>query len=316
MHLFLRCFVTSWVFVALLYGHVHALLFSPIAKSTQYNLGLQIGINPEPTFFPNAFHGTHQLRQAGISNPTCGWIDGNEADPVTCASAQFICGTNGASVVGCCKRTTGSALCADILTTCYDFLGVPCNTACQANSNNLICTAPTPYCVEYLYFGGSIGYGCGPYSSLTKTVDLTINSNGAGSLTGVGASDTTTSSPSSTTSTLTTLTTSSSSPTPTAAPPSSNLNGGSIAGISIGSALGVVFISLMIWWIFMKRRRSSSVESARQESEAGGNHRSIRDSGTLYGSVYSPKILGPPSPRQPGSYIGPTIPEMDGGRHL
>lgn len=80
MHLFIRCFVTSWVFVALLYGHIHALVFSPIAKSTQYNLGLQIGIDPEPTSFPHAFRGAgaHQLRQAGDSNPTCGWIDGNE----------------------------------------------------------------------------------------------------------------------------------------------------------------------------------------------------------------------------------------------
>jgi hypothetical protein len=65
----------------------------------------------------------------------------------------------------------------------------------------------------------------------------------------------------------------------------------------------------------MKRRRSSSVESTDQGSEAGGNRRPIRNSETLYGSVHSPKILGPPSPVQQGSYIGPTIPEMDGGRH-
>ncbi|CZR51075.1 uncharacterized protein PAC_00950 [Phialocephala subalpina] len=227
---------------------------------------------------------------------------------------KFICGTTEASIVGCCERRTGSALCGDILTTCYDFLGVPCDTACQANLNNLICISPTPYCVKYLYTSGSIGYGCGPYSRLTKTVALTINSNGAGPLTGVGASDSITSSSSSSTtsSTLTTLTTSSSSLTPTHS--STNLSGGAIAGVSIGSALGVVLISLTIWWIFMKRPRSSSAESTHQESEAGGNHRSIRDSETLYGSVHSPKILGP-SPGQQGSYVGPTMPEMDGERH-
>lgn len=78
MNLFLRCFVTSSMFVALLYGHIHALALSPMAKRTQYNLGLQIGINPEPTSVPHAFRGAHQLRQAGASNPTCGWVDGNK----------------------------------------------------------------------------------------------------------------------------------------------------------------------------------------------------------------------------------------------
>lgn len=77
MNLFLRYFITSWVFVELLYSHIHASIFSPIAKSTQYNLGFQININPEPTSFTHVFRGAHQLRQAG-SNPTCGWIDGNE----------------------------------------------------------------------------------------------------------------------------------------------------------------------------------------------------------------------------------------------
>jgi hypothetical protein len=53
----------------------------------------------------------------------------SQSRSVTCAP-QFICGTTQSSIVGCCQTTTGKALCADVVTTCYDFLGASCDLAC------------------------------------------------------------------------------------------------------------------------------------------------------------------------------------------
>jgi hypothetical protein len=74
MHLLLRCFTATWVFVALHHGHTGAFAFSPTAITT-FNEGFQY---PKPTPLPHGFHDTHRGRQAGVSKPTCGWIGGNK----------------------------------------------------------------------------------------------------------------------------------------------------------------------------------------------------------------------------------------------
>ncbi|KAF8857793.1 hypothetical protein BDZ45DRAFT_726423 [Acephala macrosclerotiorum] len=259
-----------------------------------------------------------QARQAGAANPTiCGWIDGNGADPVTCGP-QFICGTTQSSIVGCCKTTTGPALCADIVTTCYDYLGASCDVTCQANLNNLICTSPSPYCVEYLYPRNSFGYGCGPYAEYTKTVALTVSANGgAGSLTGVGTFTSLSSSSSSLSSSSSPVSSSQAPSSSTPPSPSSTLGAGSIAGIAVGSVASAGILLITIWFVWRKRRQISQV------SNAAGIHNPVRDSEATYVSKSSAKTFGssPPwlspqgldQPMQDRPYTGPTIQEMDGG---
>src|SRR5450432_4142651 len=78
MHLFLLCFTATWVFLALLPGHTRAFAFSPTATITAFNEGLQLATYPEPTSLSHDLYDAHRVRQAGVSNPTCGWVDGNK----------------------------------------------------------------------------------------------------------------------------------------------------------------------------------------------------------------------------------------------
>jgi len=221
-----------------------------IRTASPRNYGLQLELPPQPTPPPRLKGLELRARQETTANPsTCGWVDSSEGDPVTC-SPGFICGTTQATIVGCCHITTGTALCTDIITSCYDILGAICNASCQANPNNLVCSSPALYCAQYNYPSGSIGLGCAPYTSYTKTVVLSLNSADQG-----GLLFTSSNSLSATTS-----------PAPSASSSTSpnhynRLSGGEIAGIAIGCAAGVILaILLFIALLHHRRKNPTQVE--------------------------------------------------------
>ena len=58
MHLLLRCFIATWVSVALLQG-TRAFAFKPTAAITAFNEGIQLPTYPEPTPLSHSFHDAH-----------------------------------------------------------------------------------------------------------------------------------------------------------------------------------------------------------------------------------------------------------------
>jgi hypothetical protein len=169
-------------------------------------------------------------------------------------------------------------------------------------------TSPSPYCVEYIYPGNSLGYGCGPSAGYTKTVALTVAANsGAGSLTGVGTSASSSSSSSSVSSSQ--VPSSSTSPSPSS---SAKLGGGAIAGIAVGSVAGFGLLVIIVWFIWRKRWQT-------QAQGLGSVREPVRDSET----TYAPKTFGSSPPRfsaprfdhsmQQQPHTGPTMPELSGG---
>ena len=176
-------------------------------------------------------------------------------------------------------------------------------------------TFPSPYCVEYIYPGNSLGYGCGPYARYTKTVALTVAANsGAGSLTGVGTSASSSSSSSSSSSISSSqVPNSSTSPSPSS---STKLGGGAIAGIAVGSVAGFSLLVIIVWFIWRKRWQI-------QAQGPGSVRKPVRDSETTYASLSSPKTFSSSPPRfsaprfdhsmQQRPHTGPTMPELSGG---
>lgn len=131
--------------------------------------------------------------------------------------------------------------------------------ALSINGNSYTSSA-YPYCALYNYPNGSVGYGCAPYTSYTRSVLLSIDS--AGPLTGVSTpSSSTPSSSTSFSSTNSTATSSSTSASPTPNHQlSTHLSGGDIAGIAIGCAAAVIAIVILAVILILRRRKARNFE--------------------------------------------------------
>jgi hypothetical protein len=78
MRLLLRGFIGPWLAVALIHGQLRVFAFRPTATMALINEGLQLATYPDPTPFPRDFLNARRLQKAAVSNPTCGWVDGNK----------------------------------------------------------------------------------------------------------------------------------------------------------------------------------------------------------------------------------------------
>jgi len=179
-----------------------------------------------------------------------------EGDPVICPTGNY-CATL-STYVGCCELVS----CIGVFTTCYDILGPICDASCQNNIGNLICQTHS-YCAEYLYPGGSVGYGCQTVIGYTTSVLLSTVSN-VGPLT---TSEMTSQGP--TVSTVSSSSSTSTSPTPTSTSvPTSGgntLNGGSIAGITIGAITVLAIIFTLLWLLARRHTRGAHVHDGSEQ---------------------------------------------------
>jgi len=247
--------------MALLHASTEALTFSPTPTVAGPHCGLQIThYTSKPTSLPYDMQNVLQARQAGSQNTICGWVGGNAYFPVTCHPGNY-CAT-ASTYVGCCELVS----CIGIFTTCYDILGPICDASCQVNVDNLICQTNS-YCAEFLYPGGSVGYGCLTISGYTTSVLFsTVN---VGPLTSPEMT-----SQGSTVSTVSSSGSTSTSPTPTSASvPTSGgntLNGGSIAAITIGTIVALAIISALLWLLVRRHTRGAHVHGPPPGSEQQG----------------------------------------------
>ncbi|KAK4176389.1 hypothetical protein QBC36DRAFT_346327 [Triangularia setosa] len=145
---------------------VEALAFLGPQPTSVIALEDSVGWTPKPTEAP-AFHGLLRRQNGRPSNyiaapdNTCGYLDGNKRDPLTCPDSQqciFITASGKASAgVGCC----GNGGC-NFHTACLDRKDLKdCDEDCQADPQILKCSAfGKQLCNTISYELGAVDYYC------------------------------------------------------------------------------------------------------------------------------------------------------------
>ncbi|KAB8303728.1 hypothetical protein EYC80_005111 [Monilinia laxa] len=109
---------------------------------------VQGGWSPKPTAAPNEpLQALEILKRQKSGTNTCGYFNGVESEPYTCAGAGY-CAHNSYSAIGCC---TGDLDSCDIFTACVDY-SLYSAVCFQAGSLTGCCNdASYPYCATYLW---------------------------------------------------------------------------------------------------------------------------------------------------------------------
>ncbi|KAI3320942.1 hypothetical protein HD806DRAFT_546756 [Xylariaceae sp. AK1471] len=142
----------------------------------QTPLGFVHAIKSDLAPLPTARHTQYSPRKRQIIDQTsltsiCGYIGGNESNPVTCASGAY-CGYQTAfHVLGCCASFHTTSSTQVVLDSCnYHIACVDtddvseggCDDACQSNDMILKCTGSASWCNTYTYsYWGINSYACG-----------------------------------------------------------------------------------------------------------------------------------------------------------
>lgn len=114
-------------------------------------LGLQTAEPPAPTAPPEPWLVKWKL-EPRANEGTCGFINGNAANPVTC-SPGYVCAHNTAnSVFGCCS---GNLNTCTLPTVCFDSSIAQALSVSVDGFTQVCGRAAAPYCTTYVAASGS-----------------------------------------------------------------------------------------------------------------------------------------------------------------
>lgn len=317
-------FTCAIFFLSVRLGNASRHIFPSPTFAGLRHADLQFNIRPTP----NPWTPSNIAKRFADDPAICGWVEGKDNDAVSCQSGSTCAAIS--TFVGCCpKGNSKDSSCTALFTTCYDVRGKSCDAACSSNTAALICDHPD-YCATYRYASGSQGFGCAKSTGYDKTV-LTVTGSSVTQPTPFGHDPSTTSTASTSTageasSTSNTGLAASNSATAVTAKPKS-VSGGAIAGIVIGSLVGVAAILLILLFLFQRYRKKQAQRQGNQTSQ-GPYEMQYQHIYDQYGKpVYSPpwspqshsrhqsELAGvpvSPDPSHKNPLASPNISEADG----